>query len=123
MADKQVWGGAPVAATVAIVVGLLTAWFDVAAPFGDDTEKGTIALWLFSTGVLGFVWPQAPWHWALLAGICVPAVHMLYHHLGWSDSVHPSGYRTVLFLVPIALCVSLLGVYAGAFIGQRRHSP
>src|SRR5438552_15492837 len=63
----------------ACVAGFGIAWFDVAGPFGDDTEKGTILLWLLSSGIFGLVWPVRPWRWAMLIGLPVPAVHFALH--------------------------------------------
>jgi hypothetical protein len=98
------------------VLGYLAAGFDVAAPLGDDTAKGTLLLWLLSCGVLGFVWPRGPWRWALLVGPWVPAAHVVLHALALLDSMHPPTYATALALVAVSLVVCLLGAYAGSFL-------
>jgi hypothetical protein len=101
---------------LAVGLGLLAAWFDVAAPFGDDTEKGTLLLWLVSCGALGLLQPRRPWRWALLVGPWVPAAHFALHALGRPDSLNPGGYTTILVLVPVALAVCLLGAYGGSLL-------
>jgi hypothetical protein len=112
--------------TVAIVLGLLTAWADVAAPFGDDSEKLTLLLWLLSCGVLGLLQPRRAWRWALLVGPWVPLVHFLLHAFGFRDSINPNSYATILLLVPLSLVVCLLAAYAGSLVrwgASRMESP
>jgi hypothetical protein len=104
---------------LAVALGLLVAWFDVAAPFGDDTEKGTIFLWLGSCGGLGVLQPRRPWRWALLVGPWVAVAHLVRHALGLPDSVHPNTYTTILLLVPVSLAVCLLGAYGGSLLARR----
>jgi hypothetical protein len=101
---------------LAVVLGLLVAWFDVVAPFGDDTEKGTILLWLVCSAVLGLLQPRQPWRWALLVGLGVPAVHFVLHTLG-RPSLNPNTYTTILILLPISLVVCFCGAYGGALFG------
>ena len=50
----------PVVFLVASVLGVLIAAADVAAPFGDDSAKSTIVLWLVASGVAGMLNPPAP---------------------------------------------------------------
>jgi hypothetical protein len=111
-------GGILVAGT-AIVLGVLVAWFDVVAPFGDDTEKGTLLLWLTASGVLGLLAPGRPWRWALLIGPWVPAAHLILHALGRPHSMNPNTYTVAMILVPISLVVCLLAAYGGSLI---RHA-
>jgi hypothetical protein len=102
--------------SLAVGLGLLTAWFDVAAPFGDDTEKGTIVLWLVSSGTFGFLLPHRPWQWALLIGPWVTLAHLARHLFGLPDSINPNTYLTILLLLPISLLVCSLAAYGGSFV-------
>jgi hydrogenase/urease accessory protein HupE len=99
---------------VAMTLGLLVAWFDVHIPFGDDTEKVTVLLWLVSSGVLGLLQPRQPWRWALLIGPWVAIVHGVRHALGIPDTMNPNTYATALILVPVSCVVCLIGAYCGA---------
>jgi hypothetical protein len=108
---------------MAVAHGLLVAAFDVAAPFGDDTEKCTVLLWLLSCGSLGLLRPRRPWRWALLVGPWVPAVHAARHALGLPDSLNPNTYVTVLILLPVSLAVCLAGAYAGSLVGRAGRGP
>jgi hypothetical protein len=103
---------------LAVSLGLLTAWFDVAAPFGDDTSKCTIVLWLLSSGILGFLQPRRPWRWALLVGLGVPACHIARHALDLPDTINPNTYTTSLILVPIALGVCGFAAWVGSCLGH-----
>jgi hypothetical protein len=100
-------------AGLALILGVAVAVFDVAAPFGDDTEKGTVFLWLIASAVLGFCGPDGLWRWALLVGIGVPAAHFVLYLLGWPDSLHPNRLSTILLLVPVSVAICLLGAYGG----------
>ena len=104
---------------VACMAGFGIAWFDVAAPFGDDTEKGTILLWLLSSGIFGLVWPVRPWRWAMLIGLPVPAVHFALHWLNAADSLNPNAYSTIMILLPVSAAVCLFAAYSGSFL---RHA-
>jgi hypothetical protein len=104
------------AAALAVAAGLLVAVFDVAAPFGDDTAKGTLFLWVVACGSLGLLLPRRPWRWALLVAPWLPVVHGLRHALGLTDSIHPNTYTTIAILVPISAAVCLLAAYGGALV-------
>jgi hypothetical protein len=103
----------------AVGVGLLIAWFDLAAPFGDDTEKGTLLLWLVTCGMLGLFSPARPWRWAVLVAIWVPIIYFARNVLGLPNSLNPNSYSTILILMPVSLAVCLAGAYAGSFIRHR----
>ena len=107
----------------AIALGLAVARFDVAAPFGDDTAKGTLLLWAACCGALGFLQPRRPWRWAVLVGPWVPAAHLAIHGLGLPASLNPDTYATVLLLVPLSLAVCLAAAYAGSLTRRSCQSP
>ncbi len=96
--------------------GLLSAWLDVAAPFGDDTEKATFFLWLGSSALLGLLWPRRAWRWPLLVAPWVPAAHFLRHALGLADAINPNTYTTIALLVPVSLAVCGIGAGGGWLI-------
>ena len=98
---------------VAMMLGVLIALIDRAAPFGDDSAKFTIVLWLLFSGLLGFALPRHPWRWAALMGPWLCLVNLLIHALGLPDSVHPTTYAAILILLPVSLVVCLLGAYDG----------
>src|ERR1700756_317874 len=75
---------------LAIILGLLTAAFDLAAPFGDDTAKVTILLLGGSGGLLGFLQPRRPWRWGLATGLWMPLAHVVFHTLGWNHAINPN---------------------------------
>src|SRR5262245_24729450 len=119
--------GRPLVAVIiylfAIALGLAVAWFDVAAPFGDDTAKGTLLLWVACCGALGYLQPRRPWRWAVLVGPWVPAGHFAVHALGLPASLSPDTYATILFLVPLSLAVCLVAAYAGSLARRASQSP
>jgi hypothetical protein len=101
---------------LAVALGLLAAAFDVAEPFGDDTAKGTILLWLASCGLLGFLLPRHPWRWACIVGPLVPVTHLLLHAFGIPHAMNPNTYATILILVPVSLVICAVAAYAGSFL-------
>ncbi len=94
-----------------MIVGISTARFhiDVVAPFGDDSSKLTILLWLLSSGGLGFVMPRRPWRWALLMGPWLSLTHLIVHASGLPDSIHPDTYAIMLLLAPMSLAACSVG--------------
>ena len=98
----------------AVLLGLGIAWIDVAAPWGDDTAKCILVLWLAAGGVLGFCGPVKPWRWACALGPWLPLVHGIRYSLGLPGSIQPNTPATILILVPIALGACVAGTYAGA---------
>jgi hypothetical protein len=114
--------GDEVAAVVAVGLGLLVAAIDRAEPFGDDSAKSTIVLWLAAGAVLGFARPRRPWRWALLIGPMVPAAYLTLHVLGRARIAPPNNVATFLVLVPISIAVGMLGAYTGAW-GRRAIWP
>lgn len=116
MNEPQRLGSQMLFPALAIVFGLLVAAFDVAVPFGDDTEKGTVFLWVICCGLLGFLRPTRPWRWACLVGLWVPAAHLVLHALDLPDSINPNDYATILVLVPVSLAICALAAWSGAFV-------
>ncbi len=106
-----VWGSS----ILAVAFGFLAAAVDVVAPFGDDTSKVTLFLWLVSSGLLGFLQPRRPWRWALLIGPWVPAAHFVFHVLHLAVPFTPS-VTTILILVPVSLVACLVAAYGGSLI-------
>jgi hypothetical protein len=119
---KVSWVGVAVGA-LAVVLGASAAAFDVAAPFGDDSAKGTILLWLAACGLFGFLRPRRPWRWALLVGLWVPATHLVLHALGLPHALNPNTYTTALLLVPVALAFCLVAAYAGSLVRYAAGRP
>jgi hypothetical protein len=111
--------GTVTAYSLSIILGLFVAWFDVRAPFGDDTSKGTVLLWLVFGGSLGFLWPRQSWRWAASLGPWVPAIHLLRHVWGLPDSINPNNYATILLLVPVSLAVCLIGSFGGSLLRNQ----
>jgi len=71
-----------VALPLAVVLGLLVAAFDLAAPFGDDTAKVTIVLLAASSGGMGMLQPWRPWRWEIAVGFWMPTSHGLFYLVG-----------------------------------------
>jgi hypothetical protein len=113
--NEQSWLGVA-AYPLALALGLLVAWFAVAAPFGDDTSKVTVLLWLVSAGILGLLQPHQPWRWALAIGPWVSVIHGIRHALDLPATINPNTYTTILILVPVSLVVCLLGAYGGSWL-------
>jgi hypothetical protein len=113
---------------VAIALGLATAAFDSAAPFGDDTAKVTLSLWAASAGSLGLAFPRRPWRWAVLVGPWTPALYLMLYALGRPDKsfhpirIDPDTTATALVLIPLSLAVCAAAAYAGAVV-RRSFVP
>jgi hypothetical protein len=119
--NRRLWTDLAVS-SLAVILGLLVAWLDLRAPFGDDTSQVTVLFWLVSSCALGLIRSRLPWRWALLLGPWVAIVHGVRHALGLPDSMNPGTYTTALILVVVSWVVCLIGAYSGAFF-RRALSP
>ncbi len=112
--------------TIGIVVasglGILIGLVDRAAPFGDDSSKSTIVLWLACSGLLGFAMPRRPWLWAVSVGPWLPAMYLVLQAMGFHSPIKPDTYTTSLLLLGVSLVVCAVGAYGGAF-GRRILGP
>ena len=105
---------------IASALGILTAAQDWAAPFGDDSSKSTIVLWLAFSGLLGFADPRRPWLWAVLVGPWLPLMYLVLQAAKLFTWPAPNNDFTGLILLPVSLVVCAIGSYAGAMV--RRTS-
>jgi hypothetical protein len=108
---------------VASGLGILIALVDRAEPFGDDSLKSTILLWLACSGLLGFALPRRPWLWAVSVGPWLPAMYLILHALGLNSSMKPDTYTTALLLMVVSVVVCAVGAYAGALVRRIVWPP
>ena len=99
---------------LAVFLGLLVAAFDIVAPFGDDTEKGTIVLLAASGGLLGFLQPRRPWRWGITAGVWMPLSHGVFYLFGWGHAINPNTFPAYLLLLAVSVTICTGGGYAGS---------
>ena len=109
-----IWVGRAIAIGVASGLGIMVAVIDRAAPFGDDSSKSTILLWLACSGLLGFALPSRPWRWSLLVGPWLPAMYLALHALDSPVPINPNTVASILILLPFSLTVCAMGAYAGS---------
>jgi hypothetical protein len=122
MRPGKPWGGLLVGG-LGVALGLVTAAADVASPWGDDTGKVVLLLWLVSAALLGFLRPARPWRWAPLVGLWLPLAHLVLLALGLPDTINPNTWSTAAILVPVALAACLIGAYGGAFLRKASFLP
>jgi hypothetical protein len=108
---------------VASGLGILIALVDRAEPFGDDSSKSTILLWLACGGVLGFALPRSPWLWAVSVGPWLSAMYLILHALGFHSPIKPDTYTSGLLLMGVSLVVCAVGAYAGALARRIIRPP
>ncbi len=108
---------------VASGLGILIALVDQAAPFGDDSSKSTILLWLACSGLLGFALPRSPWLWAVSVGPWLSAMYLILHALGLHSPIKPDTYTTGLLLMGVSLVICAVGAYAGALVRRIIWPP
>jgi hypothetical protein len=108
---------------VASGLGILIALVDRAEPFGDDSSKSTILLWLACSGLLGFALPRSPWLWAVSIGPWVSAMYLILHALGLHSPIKPDTYTSGLLLMGVSLVVCTVGAYAGAMVRRIVRPP
>jgi hypothetical protein len=101
---------------LAAILGLGIAAFDLFAAGGEITPAATLFLLLTSGALFGLLRPVRPWRGALVLGLCLPAVHLAAHALGFADGVHPDTWGARLLMAPVAAAASLVGAYGGAFL-------
>ncbi len=115
IAERRAWMTLALS-VLAVVLGLLIAYQDVASPFGDDNAKVTLLLLIVSSGILGVIQPRQPWRWALAVGICLPLVHFVRHVQGSADSGKLNGSMGILILAAVSLVACLVGSYCGSWL-------
>jgi len=108
---------------VASGLGILIALVDRAEPFGDDSSKSTILLWLACSGLLGFALPRSPWLWAVSVGPWLSAMYLILHALGLHSPIKPDTYTSGLLLMGVSLVVCAVGAYAGAMVRRIVRPP
>jgi hypothetical protein len=108
---------------VASGLGILIALVDRAEPFGDDSSKSTILLWLVCSGMLGFALPRSPWLWAVSVGPWLPATYLSLHALGLHSPIKPDTYMSGFLLMGVSLVVCAVGAYAGALVRRSVWPP
>jgi hypothetical protein len=108
---------------VASGLGILIALVDRAEPFGDDSSKSTILLWLACSGMLGFALPRRPWLWAVSVGPWLPATYLILHALGLHSPIKPDTYTSGLLLMGFSLVVCAVAAYAGALVRRIVRPP
>jgi len=69
-----------------------------------------------ATATAGIVWGLPGWPTAVVAWACVPAVHLISHILGWSDTLDQYSYDSILYLAEFSLVVAAVGVGSGMLI-------
>ena len=108
---------------VASGLGILIAVVDRAEPFGDDSSKSTILLWLACSGLLGVALPRSPWLWAVSVGPWLSAMYLILHALGLHSPMKPDTYTSGLLLMGVSLVVCAVGAYAGALVRRITWPP
>jgi hypothetical protein len=108
---------------VASGLGVLIALVDRAEPFGDDSSKSTILLWLACSGVLGFALPRSPWLWAVSVGPWLSVMYLMLHALGFRSPIKPDTYISGFLLMGVSLVVCAVGAYAGALVRRIVWPP
>ena len=86
---------------VAALLGALICMVD-SSPGWDDTGVSA-AMVLGASALMGALYPQRAWVWALAVGSWIPALGITLGH----------GYASIM-----ALVFALVGAYAGAFAGR-----
>jgi hypothetical protein len=97
-------------------LGLLATAADIAEPLGDDSAKLTIVLWLVFSGLMGLVWPERPWRWALAISPWLPLAYALARVVGIRTWFHPASGLSLLLLYVLSLALCLAGAWAGALV-------
>ncbi len=105
-----------VALPFAVLLGLLVAAFDLAAPFGDDTANVTIVLLAASSGVVGFLQPRRPRRWGIAVGMWLPTPHAVNYLAGWGHPINPNYLPAYVLLLAVSIAISMGGSYAGALV-------
>ena len=107
---------------VASALGILIALADRAEPFGDDSSKSTILLWLACSGLLGFALPRRPWLWAIAVGPWLPATYLILHALGLHSPIKPDTYTSSLLLMGVSVVVLRGGSLRGSAVAAHRSA-
>jgi hypothetical protein len=120
---KMIGAERTIGLAVASALGILIALLDRAEPFGDDSSKSTILLWLACSGLLGFALPRRPWLWAIAVGPWLPATYLILHALGLHSPIKPDTYTSSVLLMGVSVVVCAVGAYAGALVRRVVRPP
>ena len=93
---------------LALCGGIFAGWVD----FNNDEPQATVIVILSVTFVVGFIYPQRAWLWAVIVAVCLPGVYLFARSQGYQPTSPPSPgwYASLLSIIP-----ALIGAYAGAF--------
>ncbi|MGH7590277.1 MAG: hypothetical protein ACREOE_09835 [Gemmatimonadales bacterium] len=105
---------------IAACCGVPATAVDFLASHGDVSPPVTLAI-LIGTGVIMGRMSLRPW-WltGAVAGLVLPAAHIMAHALGYADNVSPNTYGARLLMAPVTVLAVLLGVWAGSALRPPR---
>ncbi len=94
---------------MAVLGGLIAGAVD----FRNDEPQAAVIIIVAFAGLLGFVQPKKAWRWAIIVGLGVPAVYLIFTALGYqSKSVpEPGWYASLIALIP-----AFLSTYGGVLL-------
>ncbi len=92
---------------IALLGAIMVGWID----FNNDETQAAVLVILILTALLGGLYPQKSWLWAIIVALGLPAVYLTLHAIGYEPASPPSPgwYASLLALIP-----AFIGAYAGA---------
>jgi hypothetical protein len=92
---------------LALTGGIFAWWVDSR----NDEPQAAVLVILAVTFLLGMMAPRNAWLWAVITGLCLPALYLLARGAGYLSAapLEPGWYASLIALIP-----AFIGVYIGA---------
>jgi MFS-type transporter involved in bile tolerance (Atg22 family) len=99
----------PVCLLIALAGGTFAGWVD----FNNDEPQATVLVILTVTFMVGLLYPQRAWLWAIVIGLCIPGTYLFARSLGYQpvSPPNPGWYTSLLALIP-----AFIGAFSGALV-------
>jgi hypothetical protein len=116
MSASTAW---PLRVAAGLAAGAVIAYADNVAFEGEVSPVVIVGMLVAATATAGVIWGRSAWNTAVAAWVWIPMAHVVKHLLGFSDTLHPNTYASILLLAAFTLAVAALGLAAGVLIGGR----
>jgi hypothetical protein len=97
----------------AVIIGLIISAVDNYAFGGEITPMVVILLLLLSTSGMSVIVNAKAYLISIIIWFFLPAVHLIKHIFGLSDTIEPNTYQSILLLALVTFLICQIGFLVG----------